>query len=191
MTIADAPEASPEVTPLDRVIRGYFSRIDAGEAISRDDLLAQHFELREELQEFFEDNDLMQQLAGTQSALVDTSVFAQLNTVMINSAAPLDTGSAPAAAGFAGPFPVAFGQYLVLRSLGEGAMGLVYLAEDVKLGRKVALKVPQPSVVAQPENLARFRREAQACCRPAAPQHLSRLRSERDQRHALYCDGLH
>ena len=42
----------------------------------------------------------------------------------------------------------------------------MYLAEDVKLGRKVALKVPQPSVVAQPENLARFgarHRRLQAC----------------------------
>ncbi len=162
MTMTDAPEASPEVTPLDRVIRGYLSRIDAGEAISRDDLLAQHFDLREELQEFFDDNDLMQQLAGTQSALVDTSVSGHLNTVMINSAAPLHTSRVTAAGGITGPFPIAFGQYRILRALGEGAMGLVYLAEDVKLGRKVALKVPQPSVVAQPENLARFRREAQA-----------------------------
>ena len=61
------------------------------------------------------------------------------------------------------PFPVSFGQYQVLRVLGEGAMGIVYLTEDVKLGRQVALKVPKTSVVEQPEQLARFLREARAC----------------------------
>jgi len=40
-------------------------------------------------------------------------------------------------------------------------MGMVFLAHDTKLGRDVALKVLPDGVLSQPEQLSRFRREAQ------------------------------
>lgn len=52
--------------------------------------------------------------------------------------------------------------YRILEELGEGAMGKVYLAQQVQLGRTVAIKVIQQSERASPDDIERFRREATA-----------------------------
>ncbi len=54
------------------------------------------------------------------------------------------------------------GQYRIVRRLGFGGMGQVYLALDTKLGRHVALKVLSPDLTADPANVARFKQEAYA-----------------------------
>jgi len=60
------------------------------------------------------------------------------------------------------------GRYLIVRKLGAGGMGSVYLAEDTHLGRQVALKVPH---VADENGNAveRFRREASVAARIEHP----------------------
>jgi Tol biopolymer transport system component len=61
--------------------------------------------------------------------------------------------------------PLAIGSFLgayeILAALGAGGMGEVYRARDRRLGRDVAIKILAGSVFADPETLARFRREAQ------------------------------
>jgi len=52
------------------------------------------------------------------------------------------------------------GQYEILGLLGVGGMGEVYRARDLRLGRDVALKTLPAAVVADPDRLARFEREA-------------------------------
>ena len=54
-------------------------------------------------------------------------------------------------------------RYTVVRELGRGAMGMVYLASDEKLGERVALKVVSPLLAGDPDVAAeRFRREVAA-----------------------------
>ena len=51
-------------------------------------------------------------------------------------------------------------RYHVLKKLGEGGMGQVYLAEHVKMGRKSAVKVMNPGMVHDADAISRFNREA-------------------------------
>ena len=60
-------------------------------------------------------------------------------------------------------------RYYVLRKLGEGGMGQVYLAEHVRMGRKSALKVMRPKMVEDAEAISRFNREASNASRISHP----------------------
>ena len=54
------------------------------------------------------------------------------------------------------------GPYKIIDTLGAGGMGEVFLAEDTRLGRKVAIKVLPAEFASDPERLARFEQEARA-----------------------------
>jgi eukaryotic-like serine/threonine-protein kinase len=57
------------------------------------------------------------------------------------------------------------GKYRVVKLLGQGGMGAVYLAEHMIIGKRVALKVLLGSVAGNETAVARFEREAQAAGR--------------------------
>jgi serine/threonine protein kinase len=68
----------------------------------------------------------------------------------------------PAEASAGDDDPERVADFRVIRRIGEGGMGVVYLAEDTHLRRQVALKLLQPAVARQPDARTRFFREARA-----------------------------
>src|SRR5262245_38644658 len=58
--------------------------------------------------------------------------------------------------------PQQLGEYRILREIGRGGMGIVYEAEQLSLGRHVALKVRPAHALLTPTMLTRFQYEARA-----------------------------
>jgi WD40 repeat protein/serine/threonine protein kinase/tetratricopeptide (TPR) repeat protein len=89
--------------------------------------------------------------------------------VMMEELAPGDESSASVAA----PSPILLaglprerlGDYRILREIGRGGMGVVYEAEQVSLGRHVALKVLSSHALLDPRYVQRFLREARSAAR--------------------------
>lgn len=88
---------------------------------------------------------------------------------------PVDVAPAPKSAAPgpppSGEVPNPFGRYRILKPLGRGGMGTVYLAQDTQLDRPVALKIPNFADGDEPstEVPARFRQEARAASRLRHP----------------------
>lgn len=64
-----------------------------------------------------------------------------------------------------GEFPERLGEFKLLRRIGGGGMGVVYLAEQTSLGRRVALKLIRPENLYFPSARERFRREIESVAR--------------------------
>jgi len=66
------------------------------------------------------------------------------------------------------------GGFRLMRLLGRGGMGLIYLARDTRLGRRVAFKVVDPARLGSPELVGRFLTEARAMARLSHP-HIAQI----------------
>lgn len=87
--------------------------------------------------------------------------------VMMEDVAPVDTESFASfrTGGFTRSHPSQIGDFRIVREVGRGGMGIVYEAEQVSLGRHVALKILPRPVIPDERHLRRFEREARAAAR--------------------------
>src|SRR5215510_1502970 len=90
--------------------------------------------------------------------------------------------------------PERISHYRILEKLGAGGMGVVYLTEDLKLGRKVAIKVLSHEFTTNRDRLNRFEQEASAASALNHPNILTIHEVGVDNGHHFiateYIDGL-
>ena len=143
---------SDQQRKLRRIIAQYQARKKSGQNVDHASLLHAFPDLAAQLQQLFDSEDPDGAFAATK--LEQDRVLPNPRDTLDPAAQTVDTAS---------EFTVRkFGRYQLLRPLGEGAMGSVYLAMDTLLDRQVALKMPKASAIESKESLARFTREAKA-----------------------------
>jgi predicted Ser/Thr protein kinase len=137
----DRHESSAHERRVDEAIAAYLEAERAGRAPDPADWLARHPDLADELRSF----------------LADREHFARL-------ARPPAGGSATLAPASSSPTVTVryFGDYELLEEIARGGMGVVYKARQVSLNRPVALKMILAGQLASPEDVRRFRAEAEA-----------------------------
>ncbi len=153
--ITDSPDPR-----LQAALAEYLERIDQGEAVDRNEFLAEHPDLAAMLAPLLETADALEQIGGNtrEPRTPDVSTHSQLSHD-IETIAPGRQGQEVTTSG---PLPAEFGRYRVIKSLGQGAMGVVYLADDTQLHRQVALKTSSFDDDHSGELLERFYREARS-----------------------------
>ena len=118
--------------------------------------------------------------------IADTLATCLESLSLVHNVAPrlrLKPGAHPTAESLVG-IPAALGDFRVIREIGRGGMGVVYEAEQLSLGRRVALKVLPFASALDATRLQRFKNEAQA----AAQLHHSHIVPV----YAVGCDrGVH
>ncbi len=77
------------------------------------------------------------------------------------------------------------GEYEILGELGRGGMATVYLAHELALDRRVAIKVVAPALTAKPDLLERFKREARTAAGLSHP-HIIPIHSVRESAELLF-----
>ena len=132
----------PEAAELEAVLANYLRAVEEGRAPERMELLARHPDLAPELAAFFAGQERFTRLAAP---LRDAVSAVQESTIEDKLA---EGGR--------------LGDFRLLREVGRGGMGIVYEAEQISLGRKVALKVLPFAGALDSKQLQRFKNEAQA-----------------------------
>jgi serine/threonine protein kinase len=129
-------ESASEQAELARVLESCLAELEAGRAIDRERLLAEHPAIADRLESCLATLAVVQQAAaGLGKGLSSENLLTPAGRL---------------------------GDFDILRQVGRGGMGVVYEARQISLGRRVALKVLPFAATLDPRQLQRFWTEAQA-----------------------------
>src|SRR5215469_13798521 len=157
MTPSYPPGASREGL-LEEVLGEYMQRLDRGEGVDRQEILARHPELAEELRSYFAGCDEVERLGQ----LTGPGRRRQEETPALPHPRALPQTRGLEGAGTAHGEGRRVGDYELLEQIGQGGMGVIYRARQRSLPRLVALKMIRPDRLASPADVLRFRSEAEA-----------------------------
>jgi serine/threonine protein kinase/Tfp pilus assembly protein PilF len=143
---ANLPDNDPRFSA---VLLACLEAMDNGQPVRREELLARHPEFAADLGKFLEDQER-----------VDRCVAPLREAVALPSPLPGPVHEPGMVQIGAGTEPL--GDFRILREVGRGGMGVVYEAEQLSLGRRVALKVLPLAAMMDPRQLQRFQNEARA-----------------------------
>jgi tRNA A-37 threonylcarbamoyl transferase component Bud32 len=143
---------SPDATSLSDVITEYLQAVEKGETPDRNQLLAAHPHLAEELAEYFADYDRMNKLAAPLHLREDQTTISP-EEEHVNQP----------------PVVRYFGDYELEAEIARGGMGVVFRARQKSLNRPVALKMILAGQLASTADITRFRAEAEAAANLAHP----------------------
>jgi tRNA A-37 threonylcarbamoyl transferase component Bud32 len=139
MMANDTTRATDRDQRLQEVLLLYLQAVDGGQPPDREELLRRHPDLADDLRAYFDDQDRLDRLAR-----------------------PLRSGgSLGGVAPLLGTTLRYFGDYELLEVIGQGGMGVIYKARQVGLNRTVALKMIRSAHLATPDDVQRFRSEAE------------------------------
>jgi serine/threonine protein kinase/tetratricopeptide (TPR) repeat protein len=150
---------TPETVALDLIRAEMLARRQVGEAVARADL-GQRFPRQIE-QVWRVVVQVCEQPAPPAAPSPTAVTKNDTNSGELGTLRP-EGGAAAGMSGSARPLVALGERYHILKELGRGAMGTVYLAQDTQLQRQVALKIPHFQPGASPQLRERFYREARA-----------------------------
>src|SRR5262245_40626415 len=145
------PPDSSRQGALEEVLGEYMQRLDRGEAVDREALLARHPELADDLRSYFASSDEVERLSRQSRGEAPSALSgSQPRTVVLEKTATASDEARDV------------GDYELLEQIGQGGMGVIYKARQRSLQRLVAIKMIRPDRLTGSADVLRFRSEAEA-----------------------------
>jgi eukaryotic-like serine/threonine-protein kinase len=142
--LVEPSDVSEREQRLSAIVLSCLEAVDSGKPLDSNELLARYPEFAAELTQFLEDH-----LHVDRHAAPLRAVGQQLGTAAADPVVAVAAGTP-------------LGDFRLLREVGRGGMGIVYEAEQLSLGRRVALKILPFAATMDPRQLQRFQNEARA-----------------------------
>jgi serine/threonine protein kinase len=136
----DRPKTGLDDPRVIEALDEYLAALEAGQKPNRQEFLARHPEIADALAECLEGVEVLHN----------------------SSSAASGSGRGWAGPGVDWQPGVPLGDFRIIREVGRGGMGVVYEAEQLSLGRRIALKVLPFALTLDPRQLQRFKNEARA-----------------------------